>query len=194
MHLVTKKQIGSTVLLKLLRDGQEVDAEVFITAPQYLVPRYGGWDINPSYLICGGLVFVPMSKPWLREARMNSISDRFIGMIKEEGQQIVMLAKVLAHKVNFGYHNYGPQALHSFNGTAVKNLDHLRQLVEQNQEPLFEFSFIRITDDAESSAQAAVLVVLDAQKCKEATPEIFSQHMIQSASLLSDPCPRFIPK
>jgi hypothetical protein len=94
-----------------------------------------------------------------------------------------MLSKVLAHKVNFGYHNFGPQLLHAFNGVVVKNLAHLLTLVESSSAELYEFAFHKMNDES-SSEQATILIVLDAKQCKEATPEIFSQHMIQSASLL----------
>jgi hypothetical protein len=192
-YLITRKQVGDPIKLKLLRDGNIVHVTVKASSPRFLVPRFAKWDINPSYLICGGLVFVPLSKPWLKETKSATFSDRFVGMVKEEDQQIVMLSKVLAHKVNFGYHNYGPQMLYSFNGHKVKNLSHLAYLVENCKEELYEFAFLKLMDDSESSSQACILVVLDAKECIDTSAEIFSQHMIQSACLITDPSPHYKP-
>lgn len=193
LYLVTRKPVGSKVHLKLLRDGVEIEEEVVATTPRYLVPRYAGFDINPSYFICGGLVFVPLSRPWAKEAKKDRIADSFCGFLKKEGQQIVILSKVLAHKVNFGYHNLGAEVLRTFNGHQIHNLSHLKYLVDHCKEDYYEFSFRRTVDDIENPTQAPVLVVLDANECKSTASDILSQHMIQSDCLISEPCPKYVP-
>lgn len=194
IHLITRKPVGSTLKIGVLRDGTELEVEVETQPPRYLVPRCSGWDIKPSYLIVGGLVFVPLSRPWTKEVKLPAFADRFTGMVRTEGHQIIMLSKVLAHKVNFGYHSFGPQVLDSLNGNQVLNLSHLAHLVESCTSDLYEFSFIRLAEDAsDESSKVSILVVLNVEQCKAAAKEIFSQHMIQSASLISEPSPTYIP-
>eukprot|EP00051_Salpingoeca_urceolata_P023681 m.407242 g.407242 ORF g.407242 m.407242 type:complete len:128 (+) comp20137_c0_seq22:1454-1837(+) len=99
------------------RDGAVHDIKITTQAPLYIAPRHDGWDCNPSYFICGGLVFVPLTAPWAKAKKLGSLLDRYRGMIKTDGQQVVMLSKILAHDANFGYHHIGSHVLQSFNGT-----------------------------------------------------------------------------
>merc|ERR1711964_717999 len=94
-----------------------------------LVPVADGFDCTPRYLIIGGLVFIPLSCPWL-EAMTNVRKEALSGLLPylaqslpEEGAEIVVLAKVLADRVNVGYHEgLECSVLLSLNEQPVANL------------------------------------------------------------------------
>lgn len=178
-YLITRKPVGEEIRFKLLRKGVLIEVSILLAPPKYLVPRYSGWDATPSYFICGGLVFVPLSRPWLAETKAIKIFGPIHGMVKYPGQQIVVLSKVLAHNVNFGYHSMNKLIVKSFNGIAISNLKHLADLVRACKEPFFEFQvFETVLELYRSSDESALRIVLNAQECFDSEREILAHHMI----------------
>ena len=54
--------------LLVLRDGKEMELKYQLNLRRPLVPVLAGVDCVPSYFIIGGLVFVPLSIPFLEHA------------------------------------------------------------------------------------------------------------------------------
>ena len=54
--------------MKVLRDGQPLELRYRLMQRRPLVPVLHGVDCVPSYFIVGGLVFVPLSIPFLEHA------------------------------------------------------------------------------------------------------------------------------
>jgi PDZ domain len=54
--------------VKILRDGDALDLQYRLDRRQPLVPVLHGVDCIPSYFVVGGLVFVPLSIPFLEHA------------------------------------------------------------------------------------------------------------------------------
>lgn len=54
--------------MKVLRNGQLLDLKFQLKQRRPLVPILHGVDCVPSYFIVGGLVFVPLSIPFLEHA------------------------------------------------------------------------------------------------------------------------------
>ena len=48
-----------------LRNGEQKELVVTLRTAPKLVPRLDGVDAQPKYLVVGGLVFVPLSVPFL---------------------------------------------------------------------------------------------------------------------------------
>ena len=63
--LVSRKYIGDSARLRLLREGKVVEVETQLAAPYRLVPAHLGGKA-PSYFVFGGLVFTALSAPYLR--------------------------------------------------------------------------------------------------------------------------------
>ena len=59
---------GDQLHLKVLRDGNQTELSYEVLARRPLVPVLHGVDCVPSYFIVGGLVFVPLSIPFLEHA------------------------------------------------------------------------------------------------------------------------------
>lgn len=67
-HVIRKKHLGDSIELRVLRDGKELLLNYELGQLRPLVPVLHGLDCTPSYFIVGGLVFVPLSIPFLEHA------------------------------------------------------------------------------------------------------------------------------
>ena len=120
---------------------------------------------RPSYLVVGGLVFVPLMSPYESLVPRRKL-DAVLKRPSFEGQQIVMLLNVLRAEVNVGYEELSGQ-LASLNGEPVNSLRHLMEMVEGISEGLLSFRL----DSGE-------MIVMSAQKCWTSEPSIFRTHCI----------------
>merc|ERR1719198_2765709 len=125
-----------------------MEVHIALQPDRWLVPRLDGYDAAPEYYIVGGLVFVPLSQPWTelksqdRGARA-LWSQHWGSSLPEDGQQIVILSKVLAHPCNFGFHSMSCMVLDTFNERKAKNLAQLAEAVAACEEDLLVFEFLR---------------------------------------------------
>jgi S1-C subfamily serine protease len=192
-YLVTKRVAGrEAVKLGVRRQGAEVQVEVKLEPERWLVPRLDGFDAAPEYAIFGGLVFVPLSQPWAelkghdRFARVLVLQHWGVAL-PEEGHQIIVLSKVLAHQCNVGFHSLTCMVLHSFNGVVVGNLARLAEEVAACKQATYTFEFLRTGSDGKE------LVVLDRDECSAAEPEILKQHLIAESAMVRGPGGRLQP-
>jgi hypothetical protein len=183
-HLVTRRVAEQEVVkLGVRRQGVEVEVEIQLKTDRWLVPRFDGYDAHPEYAIFGGLVFVPLSQPWAevkghdRCARVLVLQHWGVAL-PEEGRQIIVLSKVLAHQCNVGYHSCTCMVLHTFNGVVIENLAQLVRNVASCTTKTYTFEFLRTGSDGKE------LVVLDREECARAELEIMQQHLIAESALV----------
>jgi S1-C subfamily serine protease len=145
---VESLQIGQTIPVEVLRDGRLLSLVVplngslthgaLVPPPQY--------DQRPSYFVFGGLVFMPLTTDYLA-ARNYGSHDLMALMAKAptfEGEEVVVLARVLAAEVNEGYHEIFDGVVKTVDGVKPRNLADLVRLVETGTGP-----FVTITYDEE---------------------------------------------
>jgi len=198
--LVTSQLPTKPISVTILRKGERLVQTIIPSPRRYMVPRTSGYDAPDAlYVICGGCVFVPLTKPWIDTKKRGDLFGTFGGPLTEENRQIVMLSTVLANSVNVGYHGLSCMVLRAFDGVEVFNLQHLATLIQKSANPMLEFRLkmnasvststpkegsqngsIDVLEDATVPADE-VLVVLDREKCKEADPIIREGHMISAA-------------
>lgn len=174
------RQVGESLPLKIFRGGQEMDVEVTFSRAveeQLLVPmeEYG---VRPSYYIFGGAVFCPLTKNYLLAWGSNWYSAAPKSLLYqfsyrdavEEGEQVVVLIRVLADDVNRGYHGYSSWAVDFVNGRKVKNL---REMVRQI-EAAADSDYIVFSDSRGSE------MVLNKKNAMDALPAILERYRIPS--------------
>jgi hypothetical protein len=177
-HTVTSKRTGDEASLVYLRDGKRETTTIKVAPQSLLVPDLDGWDASPQYCIFGGLVFVPLSRPWCVSQR-NRFIDLLVqhrGPLQREGVQIVVLAKVLAHEVNIGYHNIAGAIVASFNSVVPENLLHLARLIREAKRsttPMVEIALER-----PASCFGQDLIVLDREAVHSCEKGILDAHLI----------------
>jgi len=187
LHLLTRRLAGRDIATaRVWRGEAELELQVALQPDRWLVPRQDGNDAAPEYTIVGGLVFIPLSYPW---AELKSNDEVARGLIHrnggialpEEGRQVVILSKVLAHPCNVGYHALSNVVLDTFNGIAVHNVAQLARAVAACQGELLTFEFQR-----RPAGDGKELVVLDRQECAQAESEILSQHLIAAPCMVRE--------
>lgn len=200
--LATRKVVGESISVQVARKTEEAaDASVQIrrlelsAAPiQKLVPRTRGVDAKPSFFVVGGLVFIPLSVPWLESRFQRSLGEappqllqKIEAFKEEEGEEVVVLAKVLAAEVNYGYEDFMCMPVTRFgvygrgsvgldsekNTTKIRSCRHLREMVlDATSRSNGDFLRFILANNLE--------VVLDAAECRSSTSEILRQHAIPS--------------
>uniref|UniRef100_A0A5B7A3J7 Putative DEGP protease 2 isoform 1 n=1 Tax=Davidia involucrata TaxID=16924 RepID=A0A5B7A3J7_DAVIN len=144
-YLISQKFAGDTAELGIIRAGAFMKVQAVLNPRVHLVPYHieGG---QPSYLIVAGLVFTPLSEPLIDEECEDSIGLKLLAkarysLARFEGEQIVILSQVLANEVNIGYEDMGNQQVLKFNGTRIKNINHLAHLVDSCKDKYLVFEF-----------------------------------------------------
>mmetsp|Transcript_2030 Transcript_2030/g.5998 ORF Transcript_2030/g.5998 Transcript_2030/m.5998 type:complete len:611 (-) Transcript_2030:181-2013(-) len=174
-HLVRSKHVGDHLQLKVLRNRQVMDISCELRVQRPLVPIVHGVDCVPSYIIAGGLVLVPLSIPFLEHAYgglnwRKSAPVSILAMLNEfqtfPDEQVVVLFQVLAAEINFGY-KFQTIRVEEFNGTPVKNLRHLADMLDTTTEKYMKFCL-----------EGGKLVVFDSAEARAAGPKILEQHAI----------------
>ncbi|KAL1521022.1 hypothetical protein AB1Y20_022577 [Prymnesium parvum] len=167
-HIVQRATLGSTLKYLVLRESKK--AVVSVPAqprlPRLLPARHP--TPTPQWLVLGGLVFVPLLPEY--EAIVPKSKLAAIHEPPQDGEQVVLLLRVLQAEINIGYEDICGM-METFNGEKVISLAHMndcvKKLRQQNDHPQLEF--VLVTGE---------LLVLDAEICWATEEEIFSVHAI----------------
>lgn len=176
-HLVSMKKADATGAVKVLRDGVQHEFHIKLGPLRTLVPVHQ-FDKLPSYFIFAGLVFTPLTQPYLHEygddwynSSPRRLCERSLTATpKKHGEQLVILSQVLMDDINTGYERLAEYQVKKVNGVEVDNLKHLCKLVEGCTEKSIRFDL----DDER-------VVVLNFQAGKDATSRILTRHRIPFA-------------
>lgn len=172
-------QIGETVVMDILRNGQPVTCQIPLIKTQRslkLVPDMQ-YDVLPTYYIYGGLLFIPLTTNYVTAfgdnwssdlASLADIAATLNDLPGSGGEEVVLLSYVMPHNVNRGYHNYADYIISEVNGQKVRNLKHLIQILRDNEKsPYVKF----IAGNKQT-------IVLSPSKAAEAMPEIMKTYNI----------------
>jgi S1-C subfamily serine protease len=177
-YFLQEKQLGETAKVTLLRDGVASDVDIRLTRPlwkDWLVPMEQ-YDRMPTYYIYGGVVFVPLAKNllqawgpnWYQNAPNQLTARLGINVPEVEGEQVVMVLKVLAADVNQGYHDVAYWVVEEVDGQRIRNVKQLIEAVEAGR--LGEF--VTFTSDADQ------VLTLDRKAADESAAEILRTYRI----------------
>lgn len=154
-YLYQNKQLGEGLDLSIKRQGRTVAVRVPLTGAvgrARLVPLE--FQQKPEYYIVGGLVFQPLTMnylyefgggAWAQYAPVELTNFSVNGELDSPGREIVILSEVLADKVNAGYHELGDNVVRQVDGVAVRNFDHLIELIDKGRSPYVEIVVSRGT-------------------------------------------------
>lgn len=139
-HRISLRDVGDPLKLTILRDKKRLEVTAHLKRPSLLVPE-DQYDVKPTFFVFGGLVFAPLSRDYLKswgsewwKAAPNELVSIYENQIRTpERQDVVILQKVLADKVNQGYHEYENHVVNNLDGVVVRNIRHLVDLVQGGQ-------------------------------------------------------------
>ncbi|CAM6089030.1 unnamed protein product [Calypogeia fissa] len=177
-HLVSMKKAGEKGKLTILRDGSIANFDVKLDPLKFLVPIHQ-YDRLPSYFIFAGLVFTPLTQPYLHEygddwyntAPRRLCEKALTGTLTKPEEQFVILSQVLVDEVNAGYERLADYQVQKVNGVEVQNLRHLKGLVEGCTSSSLRFDL----DEGR-------VLVLNYETAKEASYNILRRHRIRYPS------------
>jgi S1-C subfamily serine protease len=165
---VQRSQVGEEVKLAIARDGKRLERTVRLTNTPFLVDGRD-YDTKPTYFIFGGLVFQPLTLDFLEFLYDWSYDLPYYAYHQEfrtpERHQIVLLSKVLAGRLNRGYHDWSNVVIATVEGTKVRDIEHVVSLIENAQGPFLEVG-----------AEDGSRLVLDLATAREHGPDILERY------------------
>lgn len=178
-YVIQNKRINDVVEFEILRDGTVMKTDIELTIPVNhcrLVP-HEQYDVEPTYYIEGGLVFMPLTNNYLDVRLMDDeySSDNFYNLFpyydagepSEGKREVVVMATVLADEVNVGYQDLEDVVIVEVNGKNVAELKDLVGAVEENEGRFHVFVDVR-----------GKQIVLDREKTDERSGIILEKYKV----------------
>ncbi len=145
-HQVAKHHVGETMPVQVHRDGKVQDFELPMKPPRFLVAE-DSYDVKPTYYLYGGLLFVPLSRDllmtwgseWWQEAPSEIVSIYENEIRSASRSEVVVLQKVLADRVNQGYHDIEMLVIDRVQGRSIRDLKALIRIVESETDEFVRF-------------------------------------------------------
>lgn len=170
---------GDQVAMTLWREGALLEVAFELPRANYqseYVPT-ANYDMPPAYLMAGGLLFQPLTEPFLRswgrdwERRAPVRLVRLKGQApSEENPSCVVLSAVLPDPYNLGYQDYRYLVVHQVNGRRIVDLPGLKEALELPVEGFHLIEFL--------PGEAVTKLVLDAQRLKDATQRVMFKYRL----------------
>jgi S1-C subfamily serine protease len=180
-YFVPKLESDGKVELTVWRDGKSQVVQVPLqTKREYLIPYLHGK--YPEYFIYGPLCFSTATQDLMRSMASSGAWSRYLLALdspllsrlyvppREAGEQLVVVAsRLFPNPITKGYDNRPFGVIGAMNGTKVKNLRHLAELLQDNDE---EFVRFEMADRSES-------FVFRADELKKSTEDILAEEGIR---------------
>jgi S1-C subfamily serine protease len=181
------RSVGDTVSMRILRSGKKQDVS-FKLKPiprDYCIIPLISYDTAPSFYLFGGIVFQNLSmgyleahgQDWKQKAdkRLLYYYDNVKGLSATGGvNRVIIVSRVLPDSVNQGYQFYRDLVLLRVNGTRVKDLAHMKALIERSGERFVVLDFAGETT-----------IVLDRKLAAERESDIKKSYNINSTVNIS---------
>lgn len=184
------KRAGDTVKIKIMRDGKEMMVDYVLPKADYsveMVPLHV-FDQEPEYLIMGGLLFQPLTVPYLQSwgGDWNRKAPfRLVYATREdatpENPSYVILSLVLPDPYNIGYQETRYLIVDKLNG---KNVHTLHDLIIAKESPQNGFHVLEFREGDSLSR-----MVLDAGQMEATTQRVLQRYGIEKDRSLAVPTP-----
>ncbi|MDX1388796.1 MAG: serine protease [Acidobacteriota bacterium] len=147
-HVVAQRQMGQSLTVEFWRGGKARQCDIRLKPPRRLVPE-DRYDVKPTYFVHAGLLFVPLTRDYLKTwgsewwssapAKLQSIYENQIRTSTR--REVVLLQKVLADRVNQGYHEMESQVVVRVQGKRIRRLSELIRIVGAAKARFLRFDF-----------------------------------------------------
>jgi len=178
-YVVQEHQVGDPLEVGILRDGAPISLNFPLNRSMqqdWLVPMEL-YDRLPTYYVYGGVVFCPLTKNvlqawgsnWYNTAPKELVAQLSFNFPEKDGQEIVLVLKVLPADINEGYHNLANWVVESVNGEAILNLRDLIRKVEGSDSPFVVLA-----------GAVGHQIVLDRARAEEAAARVLATYRVPS--------------
>ena len=171
-HQVALRHVGEKMRVKVWREGKMQRFEIPLKPPNFLVPE-NRYDVKPTYYLYGGLLFVPLTRDflttwgseWWQDAPSHLVSIYENEIRSPARSEIVVLQKVLADRVNQGYHGFEALAI---DRVEERKIRHLRDLIRVIESATGEFIHFYGHNDS--------VIVLDRDRVDKAKDRVMRRY------------------
>jgi S1-C subfamily serine protease len=175
-YLVQQKHVASSANLGILRLGVTMDIPVTLTHIPDMCQTTKAEE--PYYICWAGLVFVPLSLLFMEANWDDGDAPPALTLASQSprkyvDQQYVVLTRILADDVNYGYEDECEKIVTKHNGVEIKNLKHLFLLISETKSG---FVKIELSDNS--------ILVFDAEEANKRTESILTKHKIPGVTNL----------
>ncbi|HEY4284086.1 MAG TPA: PDZ domain-containing protein [Chthoniobacterales bacterium] len=177
---------GDTVPFQIQREGKPMQLQITLDhrpAQDYVIPPYN-LDQAPSYYVVGGLIFLELSRQYLKEWGGNwqkeapprfVYLDRFQSEFFPEGnRRIVIVSQVLPSATTIGYDDLAFLTVNKVNGKEIKSLGDVAEAMKQPQD-----GFIKIETEEDPKQ-----LELDAAQVEKEAPALQENYGISAPQRL----------
>lgn len=166
---------GAILTFKILRSGRtlEIPVTMQVATPSQAVSETHLSNEAPKYVILGGLVFIELSRPYLKEwgAKWSSSApqrlvyyDAFQNELPADRGRIIILSQVLPSPDTIGYEDLENIVVTKVNGHPVKSL---ADLSEAAKKPVDGFQKIEFEEDPKILYLDATSIKTNAETLKK---------------------------
>lgn len=186
-HLINgESYVGDKLKVKILRQGKEKELSLTLDRKDpkdYVIPPYT-YDQAPRYVVLGGITFLELTRPLLKEFGGNWVNNApqklvYMDIFQDElypeaGRHFVVLGQVLPCSNTIGYERLGSHVITKINNMEIKTLQDVAKAALQ---PVEGFHKIEFNEDPK-------VIYLDALKASEEEAKIQKIYGIQSLQKL----------
>lgn len=184
--LATRRHFaGDRVPMTVWRGGKEVEIEYVLPEAKFsvdLLPMYN-FDVEPEYLVAGGLVFQPLDQSYLRswgEDWRRRAPFRLVYFSKDapepERPALVIMSQVLPDPINVGYTDLRNLVVERVNGRTVRRLADLEAALAEPKDGVHRFEFFE--------GDNVRRLLLDAEALPASTARVLERYGIPAASVV----------
>jgi S1-C subfamily serine protease len=173
-YAITVHQVGEKLPLLIWRRGKRAKLEVNLERPLRLVPE-DRYDVRPTYFVYGGLVFVPLTRDYLKSwgdewwtlAPHTLMALHESGIRSKDRSEVVLISKILADRTNQGYSDLANAIVTRVDGQKVRQMTDLVKLLGTAKS---KYARIELDDGRE--------VILDRALCRERHSAILGKYRV----------------
>jgi len=173
-YYVDKKQLGDSIVFKVLRDAKVIELEIELTniADDNLLVNTLAHDVMPEYFIYDGYVFTPLTRNLFNGNRSTLLKLREAAgeWATDEKDEVVILLNVLADKSNRGNHNFALWVVDMVNSQKFKNFDAFKSIIQN-----FKGKYIILENED------GVKIAIDRENAIESEASILQRYSIKSS-------------
>lgn len=184
--LATRRHFaGDRIAMKVAREGRILDVDYVIPKADYsvdLLPMFT-FDAEPEYLVAGGLVFQPLTQPFLRgwgDDWRRRAPFRLVYLTSHapsvEMPALVVLSQVLPDPINVGYQEFRHLPVDKINGRTVRRLPEVKAALAAPKDGVHLIEFFK--------GDGLQRLLVDAAGMEAATARVLGRYGIPAAEAM----------
>lgn len=178
---------GDEIPMTIWRDGKEQNLIYTLPKADFeneLMPT-ALYDVPPEYYMAGGLVFQPMSVPFLKNWGNDWLRRAPVRLIHYKGQPptkerpgLVVLSVVLPDPYNIGYQSYRFLVVDKINGQRINRIDQIEEAFTKAEDGYHIIEF--------EQGEPVTKIVLDADQLDTATQRVMRRYRLARNSVINE--------